>query len=217
MPRFDALVDLARQHVQRVQLLLEFRMRRPLFRKILPEFLAERDVGEDAVADVRDKIERVAEVVLNFLPLRLLLAAAVDLASSVRTWQVARPTCSCFCPSTSRRCWHGPTPSVLRTMSTGVYDSDRRLGQPGDRVDQDRPVESEPLVLERLQETLAVAVRPARVLNLAEHRRPALCDPARADPRRDRPACRRRGQPRRLRSESAALILPSCASHDGLM
>ena len=51
---------------------------------------------------------------------------------------------------------------------------DRRLRQPGDRVNQDRAVEREFLVQERLHVTFVFAVRPAGVLNAAEHRRPAI-------------------------------------------
>src|ERR1051326_8393098 len=82
---------------------------------------------------------------------------------STRTEQVARPLWICFCPSTSRMCSQGPTPNVLRMMSTTVkrsgvvqdvlaradaqriaHDVDhgeavgRRLRQPVDRVDHQR-------------------------------------------------------------------------------
>src|SRR5258708_11049326 len=51
---------------------------------------------------------------------------------------------------------------------------DRRLGQPGEWINQDGSVKLEPLVFERLDEALSLPIRPARVLHLAEYGRPAM-------------------------------------------
>src|SRR2546423_1139946 len=71
--------NLPRQRVQLVQLVLQLWMFCPLGRKIGAQLLAEDDIRLDAIADMRDEIERVGEVSLDFLTFRPLLTVAVNL------------------------------------------------------------------------------------------------------------------------------------------
>src|SRR5206468_9692559 len=54
-------------------------MSRPLLGQIFSQLVAEGLVSQDAVADVRDKVQSVAEIAFNLFTLRLLLAGAINL------------------------------------------------------------------------------------------------------------------------------------------
>src|SRR5262249_21235770 len=77
--RLNSLVNLSRQRIQGIQAVLQFRMSLMLFSEIFSQLVAEGLISQNAVTDVRDEVEAVAEIVLNLFSLRFLLANAINL------------------------------------------------------------------------------------------------------------------------------------------